>query len=490
MFNFKKQRNTFIFYESNTQIVAYKNTSQEVEEISCFEFSNLEKELDKIKKEQPSISNSQIYFILNSRLESIEKPNLPKEELLNYAKWKIQEIVDVPMHDVYFDLISNNHSEVPFFKKYCTVVIDKKQKIDFIINCFNKNKLNLTSIDHQSTAALNSLVKNKNLLKQKSLAVLDIQKNNSTLQIYYEDGVIFERTVALSLNLNENNDLPEEQFFSLFDKICLEAQRNIDFVDRQYSIPHFENILFVTPFSQSFIRLQEELANNFNVSIINSSSFLEYKPKVGTQIPFYVLASFEKNKNNLEKINLKPTLKKSSSFQEDLKKIFAISLVFGVGIAATGAFYDVKYKKIISSNKSLAKENELAVKNLNEEKKKETKTNQELEKSISTLIRHKAEIFELNSNIDSNNPIYYKNILADIAIHAKNSSVILEDITINKKGIYLYGKTTNKHTFITFLNNLKSIQYLSGKDVSNIFLEQREDILYFKISSPGLGEIK
>ncbi|HEY6437026.1 MAG TPA: hypothetical protein VIY47_10570, partial [Ignavibacteriaceae bacterium] len=118
MFIFKKQKKEFLFYEQESLVLVYEKVANKIHKIFEFTFESLADSLEKLKKSHPGLSNAICYWILDGRLESIEKTPLNKEEMLNYAKWKIQEMVDVPMHDISFDILTNNFAEANFFKKF------------------------------------------------------------------------------------------------------------------------------------------------------------------------------------------------------------------------------------------------------------------------------------------------------------------------------------------------------------------------------------
>ncbi len=490
MFNFNKNKNEFLFWEVENNVYVYSNVSGVVKEVGFFSLDNLSVELEKIKKNHQEIVKSKTYWVLEARLESIDKAPLAKEEMVNYAKWKIQELVDVPMHDISYDLLTNNNVEVDFYKKHATAIIAKKARIDYILSSFLKNKINLTSIDHRSTAVLDSLI-NSPYLKQKSLAILNLKRRTATIQIYYEKGVVFERVVELPYACDEEIDLSEEENQILLDKICLEMQRNVDFVDRQYNVPHIENIVFISPTRECYVHLQKEIASYFNVNVIDAESLTKFKAQKGADIPFYVLAAFERGMASTEQINLKPIVKKEVNLQQDLQKVVGLSLLIGVAIAGTGSYYEFQAKKIKAENESLAKSNSFEKKKLEDERNRSVSVDQNLEKDIAKLIKNKAEVILLNTKAKDLNTEVYKNILKDLAITAKNSGVVLNKIKITEAGISLQGKGANKSIFIDFLNNLKTAESLKGKDLGNIFIEQKNsESIEFTISSNGLGDRK
>lgn len=486
MFKINKNNTEFLFYESKEVVSVFKSQGGEVTKISEFDLVRLSIALDQIKKEHPLIIKSKNAWFLNARAESVEKVPLSKEEMHSYAKWKIQDMVDVPMHDISYALLTNNAMESEFFKKHATAIIVKKSRIDFILKAFNNAKIRLEVIDSKATAILDFLV-DKKVIEKKSLAFFEIEEDKAFMYVYYDSGLVFERMIEIPAlkDLTIDN---EEAYRSVIDKLCLEIQRNVDFLDRQHGIQHFENITYSFPEGEIFSKLAKELAEYFNVIKVDLSQICSYSPAFGEKIPPFVLGCFERGNAKEEHINLIPVVIKVTTFIDDFKKVVVGSLMLGLFVSVIGSYYEWKSRDIKDDIDILAKQKNKIEFDVDELKKQIITSNPLLEKEIDNLIRNKNIIIQIQSSSNNENikKYEYPVILKDIAVEAKSIGVVLKKIKLNEEGLMLEGITKDKNLFATFLNGLKKAESLKGKSLSTISIDESGNEFTFRVSSSSM----
>lgn len=490
MFRITKNTIEFIFLEVKERITVYISNNNQVKKVTEFNFDDLPAKLELLKKQYSALSKSKKIWLLNPRIENIEKAPLDKEEMHQYAKWKIQEIVDIPPDDIYYDILTNNNIEHNFYKNYATAVIAKKSHVQFILNSFTKAGISLKIIDSRETAILDFLAKEQNDLTKKVLTFFKLDADRAVMCVYFEGGMIFNRVIELPIltdYIGREEILDEKSYQIVLDKLSLEIQRNVDYLDRQYDIQHFENIIYSIPKNSLLQNLEKDISQYFNVNTIELSSELSYKPADQEYIPVEILASFERGLRRSEHINLIPTVVKRKGFNEDFKKVLSVSLLFGIGIAGLGSYYEWKAKELEKENTS--------IKNKNEELEKEVKKlNEEviivdssLEKDIDKLTKNKNELIKMKATTGTVSLQSYNKIMKDIAIKATTSGIVLEHIKYNEKGLLLSGYALKKEIFTGFLNNLKNADTLRGKSFNLISMEENKDKYNFQISSENIG---
>lgn len=490
MFKLNKNNIEFIFLEAKEKVAVYISENNHVRRLTEFNLGELSVSIESLKKSHSEIGKSKNTWLLTTRTENLEKAPLNKEEMLNYAKWKIQELVDVPLHDIYYDVLTNNSIDTNFYKKYATAVIIKKSHVDFILNAFAGANIPLNAIDCRETAMLDFFEREGTLLNKKALTFLKIEEDRALMCVYYEGGIVFDRIIELPIlkdYISKGEPINEESYRSILDKLCLEIQRNVDYLDRQYGIQHFENIVYSLPEDSILINLTTDISQYFNVKGVDLYSSLNYKPVENEVVPVDILASFERGKVRVEHINLIPKVIKVTNFNEDLKKVVLVSLLLGVVVASIGAYYEWKARSLEEEAVRLKVEVEKVTNELQALKTQEVTINAVLEGEIENLIRNKNEVLQQQSYAAQEVTQSYKKIMKEIAVIAKSSGVVLKQIKYDDNGLLLLGNVQAKETFTLFLNNLQKAETLKGKSLSLIGIEQSGASFDFRVSSENMG---
>jgi len=490
MFKIHKNNTEFIFFETNEKVTVYRSKNNQVSKITKFDLDGFSSAIENLKKSHSEISKSKNIWLLSARTENIEKAPLSKEEMFTYAKWKIQEIIDFPLSEIYYDILTNNNLENNFYKKYATAVISSKSHIDKILNAFAALNIPLYAIDCRETALLDFFRREGKLINKKALSFLKIEEDRAVMSIYFDSGLAFNRTIELPLLkdfIGKEDKINEELYRLVADKLCLEIQRNIDFLDRQYGVQYFENIICSLPSNSILINLATEISQYFNVKTVDVYSDLTYKSAESEIIPVEVLAGFERGKNSLEQINLIPKKEKNSNLNNDLKKVLVLSLLVGVGITATGSYYEMQNRSISKINNDIKLEKEGISKELQSIKTEISNMNNPLDKEIENLLRNKNEIVRMQTFDAATNPQAYNKVMREIAIKAKEAGVMLKHIKYDEKGLLLVGSVYKEELFTDFLNSLQKAETIKGKKLNLISIEQSEGNFEFKVSSENMG---
>lgn len=489
MFKINKNNTEFIFFEAKEKVTVYKSKNNEVRRVAEFSLNELPSAIENLKKNQSEISKSKNTWLLTTRTENIEKAPLDKDEMFSYAKWKIQELIEVPITEIYYDILTNNNIENSFYKKYATAAIVSKSHIDSILKAFSTKNIPLHAIDCRETALLDFFQREKSILDKKALAFLKIEGNRAVMCIYYDSALAFNRVIELPLLtdfIGRETEINEDIYRLVADKLCLEIQRNIDFLDRQYGIQYFESIIYSLPHNSILSNLATEISQYFNVKDIDISNELKHK-SAEEVIPMDILAGFERGSNRAEYINLIPKIEKSTGFNDDFKKILVLSLLVGLGLAGIGSYYETKSNSINELQNVAKKEREKLQSEVIRIKSEIANLNHPLEKEIENLTRNKNEIIKMQAVTSHEKHQAYNNIMKDIAIKAKSAGVVLKHIKYDDNGLMLVGTVDQEETFTHFLNNLQNAETLKGKSLNLISIQKNEKNFEFKVSSENMG---
>lgn len=474
-----KPKNSFYFLEENSIVNAYIHKDNIVKKIKQFKLNELEPQLKSIIGEFPFIKNSAIFwFFENHPVEIIEKSNLNREELFEYAKFKIQEVTHIPIQDAVYDIISNNNEDSSFFKKYLTAFVVQKNAFLYITNIFKQTKLNLTSVDNTSLGLRDFFgIINEN---NQSCAYVKIKNNKTYINIYYGSGLVISRSFEIGSFLNEMNELEDTNKINLSDKISLEIQRIVDFLDRQHSISQFNNICFSIPNSEPFQELQNSIADYFSVQNINNEQNKSIIKSEFTSIDFEIAALTLKGSLCKEQINLLNRFhtKKSNELVDSLKKTFAISSIIGLALTVFGSFYYLQGKNFENQNQAISKDIQRIESLLN---------SMQTDVSTSSLSSQIKQLEQELDNILSLSSSNYKkqNLLESIIAQSIAHDLYLTELSITKNEFLISGISIAKTQASLFLNDVISKEILQEKEIKTFSIEpsQIKDGYYsFKIA--------
>jgi len=264
MFN-KLKSNTnkcFVFHEVMEKIYIYKKVHEDTSFVGCVDFENLNSEITSFCKKDKDFYSFDIYWILgDSKYEivNIEKVPLNNEEIAEYVKWKVKDVVNIPSDDIVTEVIFCEGKDHPFFEKNLTVFVSDKKELFKIYDVLRKNKLRLKVIDVPELAARNLFVD----LGIETTAVhiyFKILSEVTMFSVFMGDSLLLSRKVERGFDT-----IPVEMFN---EKILLEVQRSIDFLDRQHNVSQFSHF-YVSSENKGLVeKFTEDMSNYFRVKNI------------------------------------------------------------------------------------------------------------------------------------------------------------------------------------------------------------------------------
>lgn len=179
------------------------------------------------------------YFVLRGEdiiIRHIELPFMKDEALRDSVEFELRQVIGDRMDNLHFDFeVMNNKSEGATKAKIVVVAVEK-EKIKDYIELANKLKLKIQAIDTYATVA-NRIVKNlKKTSKNysKTVGVLELNANSSSISIIEWDKLLFERYQSFGVenassdkikNLNDYKD-----FLKTIDltDVDIESNESID----------------------------------------------------------------------------------------------------------------------------------------------------------------------------------------------------------------------------------------------------------------------
>lgn len=217
--------------------------------------------------------------LFDTHLFEIEKPPVTQEEMPTAVRWKVKEMVEIPLEDMIIDTfdiippssITSAATRAP--QIFATVV--NKNIVNEYFKRYADTNIPLEVIDIDELAQRNIA----NLFEQekKGLVLLSFTEEGGLLTVSYNKELYFYRRLDISLDqLLQLKDADYEKRYKVLDRITTELQRSLDKVERQYSFISL-NKIYVSPLPEE-VGLENYLHSNLYISTetLNLSAKLDF----------------------------------------------------------------------------------------------------------------------------------------------------------------------------------------------------------------------
>lgn len=186
----------------------------------------------------------------------VEAPEVPQEELSEAMRWRIKDLISMPVEDVVTDVFTLPEDASRGGKKMVYVVVAELIKIKAIVDAILSVGLNLQSIDIGEFALRNLVAK---VDETRGSAVVRVESGQGTLSIYRNGNLYLSRHFKLDYDGGLLTELPVESF-------SLEVQRSLDYFERQMGQAP-PGVMYICGESISEDKVTKELANGLNIPI-------------------------------------------------------------------------------------------------------------------------------------------------------------------------------------------------------------------------------
>jgi MSHA biogenesis protein MshI len=215
---------------------------------------------------------------IDYKLMSLEAPNVPAHELKSALRWRIKDLIDVPVTELTLDVFEAPSPPGVTAEKYVYVVAAKnsaiKERVDLLLDA----DVNLQVIDIVEMAQRNIA----NLLEKDNsgAAILSLQANKGLITVSREGELYFSRNLSVGLNelgsrssqsdSNSNGGLQiemnEQAISGMFDQVVLEVQRSLDFYESNYRQAPLRK-LYIAPMQDEPAGFIEYLNENLGIDV-------------------------------------------------------------------------------------------------------------------------------------------------------------------------------------------------------------------------------
>ena len=170
-------------------------------------------------------------YVLSPRdynLYLIEAPAVEESELRSAVRWKIKDLLDMPVEDAAIDIFPVPEDAFRGRAKMIYAVAAPKSRIEAIIDLVARADMKLQSIDVPELAIRN--ITQRFLDDSNGLAFIDLRKTGSTMNLSRNGELYLTRKISTQLDVDVMSSLDWE---SQRDRLVLEVQRSLDYYESQ-----------------------------------------------------------------------------------------------------------------------------------------------------------------------------------------------------------------------------------------------------------------
>lgn len=191
----------------------------------------------------------------------IEAPAVEQDELRAAVRWKIKDLIDIPIDDAVIDIFPVPEDAFQGRNKMLYVVAALKSRIEQLVDLSQRAGLELAAIDIPEMVMRN--VSNRFASDGNSLAFLSLKTNGSSMNITRHGNLYLARKINTQMGPDVMNSHDWE---SLRDRLVLEIQRSLDYYESQMGQDPVSTIL-VAPRANDTAALVASLNDAMSVQV-------------------------------------------------------------------------------------------------------------------------------------------------------------------------------------------------------------------------------
>lgn len=170
-------------------------------------------------------------YVLSPRdynLYLIEAPAVEDSELRSAVRWKIKDLLDMPVEDAAIDIFPVPEDAFHGRSKMLYAVAAPRSRIEAIIDLVARADMKLQSIDVPELAIRN--ITQQFLDDSNGLAFIDLRKTGSTMNLSRGGELYLTRKISTQL---DTDVMSSQNWEAQRDRLVLEMQRSLDYYESQ-----------------------------------------------------------------------------------------------------------------------------------------------------------------------------------------------------------------------------------------------------------------
>lgn len=158
----------------------------------------------------------------------IEAPSVEPAEMKSAVRWRIKDLLDMPVEDAVIDIFPVPKDAFQGRSKMLYAVAAQKSRVESVIDLVNGAGLTLNAIDIPELAMLN--MSSELLDDQNGLAFIDLRQTGSTMNLSRGGQLYLTRKINTQLGADVMTAFDWEV---QRDRLVLEMQRSLDYYESQ-----------------------------------------------------------------------------------------------------------------------------------------------------------------------------------------------------------------------------------------------------------------
>ncbi len=195
------------------------------------EFSDLQKQLGHFVHKH-KIAKRLCHVILGPKdyqLLLVEAPDVPEDDLREAIRWKIKDLISMPVEKAVVDVFSLPKDANKAAKRMVYAVVSHIDRIQELIELVNESGLTLSSIDIGEMAMRNVSCVIAKSIQERGVGVVRLSEGEGVVSLYRDGNLYLSRQFHIDYNGGLLDELPIEQ-------LTLEVQRSLDYYERQMGL--------------------------------------------------------------------------------------------------------------------------------------------------------------------------------------------------------------------------------------------------------------
>ncbi len=195
------------------------------------ESSDLQKQLSHFVHKH-KIANRLCHVILGPKdyqLLLVEAPDVPDEDLRSAIRWKIKDLISMPVDKAVVDVFSLPPDANKTTKRMVYAVVSHIDRIQELIDLVNESGLTLSSIDIGEMAMRNVSCVIAKSIQDRGVGVVRLSEGEGVVSLYRNGNLYLSRQFQINYNGGLLDELPIAQ-------LTLEVQRSLDYYERQMGL--------------------------------------------------------------------------------------------------------------------------------------------------------------------------------------------------------------------------------------------------------------
>ena len=230
------------------------------------------------------LKHADCHYVLDEsqyELQLLERPPVEKEELQEAVRWRLKDLISIPVADAIIDTFPLPDDAYRGRMKMLYAVAVRKTTIESVLLLIKKSGLNSRVIDIPEMA-LRNIALYLPEMDFGTVAILNLRETHGDMLMYSHDAMYLSRQIEMGFSSLAH----EPGAFSLDNSVMLERlgldlQRSLDYYESQLG-KGIATKIYALPIKDESISLGQELESHINtpITLFNYRDFLPLDEKL------------------------------------------------------------------------------------------------------------------------------------------------------------------------------------------------------------------